>query len=39
MSGVIDERVYATYLYNQAQCYAELENLHKKTLCLDIRLV
>ena len=25
MSGEIDEKVYATYLYNQAQCYAVLE--------------
>ena len=25
MSGNIDEKLYATYLYNQLQCYAELE--------------
>jgi len=25
MSGEIDKRLYATYLYNQLQCYAELE--------------
>ena len=25
MSGEIDEKLYATYLYNQLQCYAELE--------------
>ena len=25
MSGQIDERLYATYLYNQLQCYAVLE--------------
>ena len=25
MSGEIDERLYATYLYNQLQCYAVLE--------------
>ena len=25
MSGKIDERVYATYLYNQLQCYSVLE--------------
>ena len=25
MSGEIDEKIYATYLYNQAQCYSVLE--------------
>ena len=25
MSGTIDKELYATYLYNQLQCYAELE--------------
>ena len=25
MSGTIDKNLYATYLYNQLQCYAELE--------------
>jgi len=24
MSGNLDEKVYATYVYNQAQCYAVL---------------
>ena len=25
MSGTIEKELYATYLYNQLQCYAELE--------------
>ena len=39
MSGKIDEKLYATYLYNQLQCYSVLENMVYTIHYLEIRQV
>ena len=39
MSGNIDEKLYATYLYNQLQCYSVLENMVYIIHCLEIHLI
>ena len=39
LSGTIDEKLYATYLYNQLKCYSKLEQyaLERNLLILNRR--
>ena len=39
MSGTIEKELYATYLYNQLQCYAELEKWGHHNGYSDIQLI
>jgi len=39
MSGNIDEKLYATYLYNQFQCYSVLEKYGLHNSLLSNRII
>jgi len=39
MSGEIDHKLYATYLYNQLQCYAVLESMDYTTHYSEIHQI